>query len=192
MDGNSLSSTSRPPNLSALFSVISVVRCGACNGDLSAYKESYFPVLPLSVLSTLFILSLCYRKHESFDVTDRPESSRAFSRFSYESRSVWSFFLLVLAAVCTDGRSRWPRGIRFGSAAVRLLRLRIRMPPGARFLSIIIAVCCQTSLRRADHSSRGVLPSVACCCVWSRNLKNQEAMADVGSHRHREEKMYCW
>jgi len=24
------------------------------------------------------------------------------------------------------------------------------------------------SLRRADHSSRGVLPTVVCCCVWFR------------------------
>ena len=28
------------------------------------------------------------------------------------------------------------------------------------------------SLRRADHSSRGVLPTVLHRCVWSRNIKN--------------------
>jgi len=28
------------------------------------------------------------------------------------------------------------------------------------------------SLRRADHSSRGVLPTVVRRCVWSRNIKN--------------------
>jgi hypothetical protein len=33
----------------------------------------------------------------------------------------------------------------------------------------------QRSVRRADHSSRGVLPTVVCHCVWSRNLKNEEA-----------------
>ena len=32
------------------------------------------------------------------------------------------------------------------------------------------------ALRRADHSSRGVLPTVMRRCVWSRNLKNGEAM----------------
>jgi hypothetical protein len=43
-------------------------------------------------------------------------------------------------------------------------------------------VCCeccvfvrQMSLLRADHSSRGVLPTVSCHCVWSQNLKNEEA-----------------
>ena len=29
------------------------------------------------------------------------------------------------------------------------------------------------SLRRADHSSRGVLPTVVRRCVWSRNIKNR-------------------
>jgi len=33
------------------------------------------------------------------------------------------------------------------------------------------------SLRRIDHSSRGVLPTVARRCVWSRNLENEEAKA---------------
>jgi hypothetical protein len=42
-------------------------------------------------------------------------------------------------------------------------------------------VCCECcvfvryrSLRRADHSSRGVLLAVVCPCVWSLNLKNEE------------------
>ena len=30
----------------------------------------------------------------------------------------------------------------------------------------------QRSLRRADHSSRGVLPTVLRRCVWSRNIEN--------------------
>jgi hypothetical protein len=37
--------------------------------------------------------------------------------------------------------------------------------------------CCVLSLRRIDHSSRGVLPTVARRCVWSRNLENEEAKA---------------
>jgi hypothetical protein len=41
------------------------------------------------------------------------------------------------------------------------------------------------SLRRGDHSSRGVLPTVMCRCMWSRNLKNEEAMTPLGSQCHR-------
>jgi len=35
------------------------------------------------------------------------------------------------------------------------------------------------SLRRAEHSSRGVLPTVVCRCVRSRNLVNEEALAHL-------------
>jgi hypothetical protein len=36
------------------------------------------------------------------------------------------------------------------------------------FLSV---VCCQRSSRRADHSSKGVLPSLVCLCVISEPQK---------------------
>ena len=39
-------------------------------------------------------------------------------------------------------------------------------------------VCCQVerSLRRGDHASRGVIPTVLRRCASSRNLKNEEAI----------------
>ena len=40
------------------------------------------------------------------------------------------------------------------------------------------------SVRRAHHSSRGVLPTVVRHCVRSRNLKNEEVVAVVGPQRH--------
>jgi hypothetical protein len=47
---------------------------------------------------------------------------------------------------------------------------------------LLWAVCFvrKRTLRRADHSSRGVLPTVVCRCVWSRNLVNEEALAHWG------------
>ena len=41
------------------------------------------------------------------------------------------------------------------------------------------------SVRRADHSSRGVLPTVVCRCVWSRktNLVNEVVKAHWGLWR---------
>ena len=39
-----------------------------------------------------------------------------------------------------SGRSQWQRGLRRGSAAVRLLGLRIRIPPGT-WLSFANVVC---------------------------------------------------
>ena len=83
-------------------------------------------------------------------------------------------------------RSKWPRGLRRRSAAACLLRSWVRIPPGAWMF-----VCCECcvvrygSLRRTDHSSRAVLLTVVRRCVWSRNLKNDEAMTRVGSQRHK-------
>jgi hypothetical protein len=44
-----------------------------------------------------------------------------------------------------------------------------------------ISVCCECCVlsgrglcRRPDHSSRGVLPTVVCRCVWSRKTKPRE------------------
>jgi len=42
------------------------------------------------------------------------------------------------------------------------------------------------TLRRADHSSRGVLPTVVRRCVWSRNLANEEALAHWELSRQKE------
>jgi hypothetical protein len=47
---------------------------------------------------------------------------------------------------------------------------------GHGYLSVVSVVCLSgRSLRRADPSSRGVLPTMVCHCVWSRNLMNEEA-----------------
>jgi hypothetical protein len=62
-----------------------------------------------------------------------------------------------------------------GCYTARLLELRVRIPP--RAWMFVCFECCVfvRSLRRADHSSRGVLPTVLCHYVWSRNLKTEKA-----------------
>jgi hypothetical protein len=55
-------------------------------------------------------------------------------------------------------QSQWPRGLRCVSAAAHLLGLRGRIAPGQGCLSLW-ASCV---VRRADHSSGGVLPNVLC------------------------------
>jgi hypothetical protein len=56
----------------------------------------------------------------------------------------------------------------------------------------VLCVVRYRSLRRADHLSTGVLPTVVRRCVWSRNLKNEEAMTRVGSQRHRKKTATCF
>ena len=76
--------------------------------------------------------------------------------------------------------SQGPSGLRRVSATDRLLGLRVRIPSGAWISVSCKCVCCQRSLRRADHSSRGGLPTVVCYCVWSRNLSNEAVLVHVG------------
>ena len=71
-----------------------------------------------------------------------------------------------------------PIPVAEGSRAACLLGLRVRIPLGA-WMSVGV-VCCQRSLRRAYPSSRGVLPTVVCHWVWSRNVENEAALARVG------------
>ena len=48
-------------------------------------------------------------------------------------------------------QSQWPRGPRRGSAATRLLRLWIRMPPGA-WMFVVSVVCCQLEVSATSWS----------------------------------------
>jgi len=47
------------------------------------------------------------------------------------------------------------------------------------------------SPRLADHSSRGVLSTVVCRCLWSINLMIKEAIHRVGPQGHTKNMIYC-
>ena len=49
----------------------------------------------------------------------------------------------------------------------------------------ILCVVRYRSMRRADHSSRGVIPTVMCHCAWPRNIKNLAALTRIGLLRRR-------
>jgi len=52
-------------------------------------------------------------------------------------------------------------------------------------LSLVSVVCCkEKSLRRVDHSSRGVLPSVVCLSVIAKPRKTMP-WSGIGSKRPR-------
>ena len=76
------------------------------------------------------------------------------------------------------GRSRWPRGIRRGSTATRLLGLRVRIPPGA-WMSVCSECCvlsgrglCDGPITSPEKSYR-----VGCVWVWSRKVDRKQALA---------------
>jgi hypothetical protein len=47
--------------------------------------------------------------------------------------------------VADNSRSQWPHGLRRRSAAVRLMRLFVRIPPGA-WMYVVCVVCCQVEV----------------------------------------------
>jgi hypothetical protein len=77
-------------------------------------------------------------------------------------------------------RSQWPRSLRRGPAAVRLLGLRIRIQPGA-WMSVVNVVCCQVEVSCVGHIARpGESYRVWRVWVWSWNLNSEEALAHWG------------
>ena len=79
-------------------------------------------------------------------------------------------------------RSQWPRGLRRRIAAVHLLRLRVRIPPGAE-MSVTFEFCvlwrrglCDELITRPEESYR-----LRYIWVWSRNLVSEEALAHWGA-----------
>ena len=60
-------------------------------------------------------------------------------------------------------RSRWPCGLKRGSVAARLLRLRVRIPRGHAYLSLVNVVCCHVEFSASGWSF--VLRSTANCGV---------------------------
>jgi hypothetical protein len=87
--------------------------------------------------------------------------------------SIMHFHTYHIVARCSvEGRSQRSRGLRCGYAAARLPGLRVRIPHWA--LASVSCECCVLSgrgLRRADPSSRGVLPTVVSLSAISKTKK---------------------
>jgi len=64
--------------------------------------------------------------------------------------------------------------IRQGSARAGYCEFEPRR--GHVSLSVVSVVCCQRSLRRTDHSPRGVLPSVMCLMSVTAKPRNERPL----------------
>ena len=97
------------------------------------------------------------------------------------------YFIVILVLSEGQGRSHWPRRLRRRSAAARLLRSWVRIPPGA-WMDVCCECCvlsgrglCDELITRPEESYQ--LWCVVVCDI--ENLKNEEAMTRAGSQRHR-------
>ena len=88
-----------------------------------------------------------------------------FGQDRHDSQTVTARHFILFIPIFSHSRSQWPRGLRRRSAAARLLRLWLRIPPGA-WMSVVSVVCCRVEVSAtADRSSRGVLATVVRRCV---------------------------
>ena len=76
----------------------------------------------------------------------------------------------ILQSIISFCRSEWPRGQRRKSAAVRLLRLWVRIPPGAWMF-----LCCECCVLSGRGLCDGDSYQVRCVVVCALNLVNVEA-----------------
>jgi len=126
------------------------------------------------------------------DVTQKPcfivtmETGVLFIQQRYYARYVGvrprgGFFLAMLCAlVC---RSQLPARSEAWVCGRSPAGIVGSNPTGGMDVCLLWVLCIvmYRSLRRADYSSRGVLPTVLRRCVWSRNIVNEEAMAHWGA-----------
>ena len=77
----------------------------------------------------------------------RAESQFLFLVYVWKNKGHLRVMNLALISTNNDAKSRsqWPRGQRLRSAAARLLRLWVRIPPGA-WMSVVNVVCCQVEV----------------------------------------------
>ena len=59
---------------------------------------------------------------------------------------------MMQVSIKAFGRSQWPRGLRHGSAASRLLGLRVRILPGYGCLSRVSVMCWQVVVSATGRS----------------------------------------
>jgi len=103
-----------------------------------------------------------------------------------------TFQVLICISYIYICRSQGPRGLRRRSAAARLLRSWVRIPPGA-WMFVCCECCvlsgrglCDELITRPEESYR--LWCVVVCDL--EKLKNEEVMTRVGSQRHSKKKVY--
>ena len=65
---------------------------------------------------------------------------------SKQSRDGTGFFTAGIDRLC---RSQWPRCLKCRSSAARVLRIWVRIPPGA-WMFVVSVVCCQVEVSATD------------------------------------------
>jgi hypothetical protein len=88
------------------------------------------PLFILRFLEFLYIMNISDHKQASAQYFQIPPRERNVSGFCTGKKYIQKWFIWWRNLIIMS-RSQWPRGLKRGSAAVRLLGMRDRIPPGA-------------------------------------------------------------
>jgi hypothetical protein len=125
------------------------------------------------------------RQDSTLNIYRRPNTNLQLIRCLRVSLSLFLLCKLWFVGIvhCKWLDAHYPRGRSRRSAAACLLKLWVRKPPTDMDVCLMWDLCVVMlrSLRRADHTSRGVLPNVVRRFVWCRNLVNKEALNHCGA-----------
>ena len=139
---------------------------------------------PWSILVFIYMLLLPERKRTKRGNQD----ARLFRKAkSIRQKITFTFFFFVFKD--WRCRSQWPRGLRRGSSAVRLLGLWVRIPPGAW-----MCVCCECCVLSGRYLCVGLITRpeesyrLWCGWMWSWSVDNEEALVHRGLLCHGKKK----
>ena len=89
---------------------------------------------------------------------------------SLKSISAFATCIFCKCVPCLFAGPQWPRGLRRRSAAARLLRSWVRIPPGHGWMSVVSVACCQVEVSATSWSlvQRSPTECDASLCVISK------------------------
>jgi hypothetical protein len=124
------------------------------------------------------IACVLYRMRRPFSHVRYSSKTRLYFTRNTPPRFV-NFVTFMCLFIYRCRRSQWPSGLRRGSAADRLLGLRVRIPLGAWMSSssecCVLSGLCDGPIPRPEDCYW-----LWCHCVLSRNLSNEKALASTG------------
>jgi hypothetical protein len=104
------------------------------------------------------------------------DRNAAIFRVKRSSQNTWISVLIIYIAIHRVSRSQWPRCVRRGSAAARLLGLRVRIPHRA-WMSVSCECCVLSGRGHCDELITRPEESYRVWCVykvWSWSLEKKK------------------
>jgi hypothetical protein len=120
-------------------------------------QDRYDPVWQNKFFTEFFVMCIPPKVYLMYETILKSSSSPRLIREYQLSKAIpynfakyiFSLYFGQYLCVC---RSQWPRGVRPGFAAARLLGLRVRIPQGYGCLSLVSVVCCQVEVSATGWS----------------------------------------